>query len=382
MRAVVLACLLPLLAAAAVPAHAGKAAETRAKLDELRDRIEAVRAELAAERERRDRAADELARIEQRIGRLSGELADIDERMRATRAELDELAARAEGLRARLERHRGTLAGQLRAAYRLGRQPALRLLLRQEEPGAVARALGYYGYLNDARLEAIERARRLIGELRTVRRETETARAALEDDRAALAERRQALESAHAERRELLARLERSIEDKGERLEDMQASRERLEDLLRELDSVLGDIPAAPLEESPFPSRRGELAWPVSGPLRAQFGSARAGGRMQWRGVVIGADAGADVRAVYYGRVVFADWLSGFGQLLIVDHLDGYMSLYGYNQRLLRSTGDWVAPGDVVATVGASGGRERSGLYFEIRHGGQPVDPTAWLAQR
>ncbi|MDZ7748246.1 MAG: hypothetical protein U5K43_04925 [Halofilum sp. (in: g-proteobacteria)] len=208
MRAAVLASpLLLVLALAPAPAASaqdGKAAETRARLEELRERIEEVRSELAAERERHDRASDELARIEQRIGNIAGELADIDARMRATRRSSSGSphAARSCG------RGSSVTGARSRASCgrptRLGRQPALRLLLRQEEPGAVARALGYYGYLNGARLEAIERARRLITELRGVRRETEAARADLERDRAALAERRRGARGARAERRELL----------------------------------------------------------------------------------------------------------------------------------------------------------------------------------
>lgn len=383
MRLLVPLCTTVMLLVLAAPAGSEPSAtETRAKLEALRDRIEAVRKELAAERERHDQASAELARIEERIGHITGELAEIDERMRATRAELQQLRERARDLEAELARHRSTLAAQLRAAYRLGRQPALRLLLRQEAPGAVSRALGYYGYLNEARLAAIERARDLITDLGAVRRETEAARERLSADREALAERQAALESARGERAALISRLEASMADKGERLERMRASRERLEELLRELDSVLGDIPAAPLEQNPFASVQGELDWPADGRLRARFGAARAGGRMHWQGIVIGARSGEPVRAVYYGRVVFADWLAGFGQLLIVDHLDGYMSLYGYNQRLLRTTGDWVTPGEVIARVGSSGGRDRPGLYFEIRRSGQPVDPTDWLARR
>jgi len=370
------ALLLPLLA------QGQSAAETRAKLDELRDRIEAVRSALAKDRQRHDEASEELARVERKLGRLAGDVADLDQRIRATHAKLERLDERRRDLHERLREHRATLAAQLRAAYRLGRQPAIRLLLRQNDPAAVARALGYYGYLNNARLAAIDKARGLIAELGEVAEETRAAQDKLSADRSELAQRREELEGARSERRALLARLERAIEDKDARLQRMEASRDQLEQLLEKLGSVLADIPAAPLEEKPFASRRGELSWPVQGPLRARYGAPRASGRMRWRGVVIDADGGTDVRAVYYGRVVFADWLSGFGQLIIIDHLDGYMSLYGYNRRLLRTTGDWVAPGEVIAAVGDSGGREHTGLYFEIRRKGQPVDPLRWLASR
>jgi len=378
--------LLPIVALLGLflqlPAHADRAAETRDKLKELRTRIEAVRKDLAAERQRHDRASDALADTEKRIGRVAGRIGTLDGRIQDTRQRLDHLSDRRKELHRQLAAHRETLADQLRAAYRLGRQPALRLVLRQDDPAALARALGYYGYFNRARLHAIDHARDLLQSLHEVRTRTEAARKDLQADRAELARQRSALESARAKRQELVASLGRSIASKGRQLESMEASRKRLRDLLAKLGSVLDDIPAAPLEERPFPTRRGKLQWPVDGSLRARFGASRASGRMKWQGIVINAPAGRRVHAVYYGRVVFADWLSGFGQLIIIDHLDGYLSLYGYNRQLLRTTGDWVRPGDPIATVGDSGAQASTGLYFEIRRKGQPVNPLAWLGSQ
>ncbi len=384
MRLPVLASAMVVVAVVAMasPARSDEAADKRERLRELRQQIEAVRADLAAQRERRDQASDELARIEQKIGEIAGEIAALDERIAANQGRLEQLESRRTELEQKLAAHRQTLGQQLRAAYRMGRQPALRLLLRQDDPSTLARALGYYRYLNSARLAAIERARELVSEVERVARQTKATEDELADNRAALAQRRQELESAHSERQALIDELEASIDDKGERLQQLRASRDRLEELVRELESALGDIPAAPLEEEPFGSRKGRLAWPVDGAVRRQFGAARADGRMRWQGIVVDAEAGRQVGAVYYGRVVFADWLAGFGQLVIVDHLDGYMSLYGYNRRLLRSVGDWVVPGDPVATVGSSGGRRQAGLYFEIRKNGEPIEPTAWLTER
>jgi septal ring factor EnvC (AmiA/AmiB activator) len=364
------------------PAKAASEAETRERLEALRERIDAVRAELRRERERRDRTSAELARLEQRIGSIAGRIGELDQRLRAARRKLEELAGRRESLEASLAAHRETLAAQLRAAHRFGRQPALRLLLRQDDPGTLSRALGYYGYFNRARLDAIERARGLVEALIEVTRETRATRESLAETRAGLGEQRRALGRTREQREQVLAELQASIADRGEELDRLQASRDRLEELLEELDDVLGDIPAAPLEEQPFATRANRLDWPVDGPLRARFGEQRASGRMQWRGIVIDAEAGDPVRAIYHGRVVFADWLEGFGQLLIVDHLDGYLSLYGYNRQLLRATGDWVAPGETIARVGATGGQRRPALYFEVRRDGRPTDPLDWLVSR
>jgi septal ring factor EnvC (AmiA/AmiB activator) len=133
-----------------------------------------------------------------------------------------------------------------------------------------------------------------------------------------------------------------------------------------------------PVTEEPFASRKGELAWPAKGRIGARFGSARGVGRLYWDGVLIEAPEGGEVRSVHYGRVAFADWLRGFGLLLIIDHGDGYMTLYGYNQSLFKETGEWVEAGEVIAQVGRSGGRSTSGVYFGIRHNGEPIDPKKW----
>lgn len=377
--------VLPFIVFAALTPVAGSAAdeaETRARLEELRDRIDSVRDELRAQREDRDQTSAALAELDQRVGSIANRIDDLDTRMERTRRRLDQLDAERRELMESLEGHRDTLAEQLRAAHRFGRQPALRLLLRQDNPGTLARALGYYGYFNRARLGAIEEARTLMSELARVTEDTEAAREELAAARAGLEDQRVALEEARAERRRVLERLKASIADKGDELERLQASRERLQELLDELGNVLGDIPAAPLEEEPFHTQRNALSWPTGGELRARYGSSRASGRTRWQGVVINAEAGDPVRAVYHGRVVFADWLEGFGQLLIVDHKDGWLSLYGYNRQLLRTTGDWVAPGETIARAGASGGQREPGVYFEIRQQGDPVDPMDWLAAR
>jgi len=142
----------------------------------------------------------------------------------------------------------------------------------------------------------------------------------------------------------------------------------------------LSDYPIS--SEEPFSGHKGRLTWPVAGTLVHDFGQPRVSDRLKWNGVVLAAPRGREVRSVYHGRVVFADWLAGLGLLVIVSHGDNYMSLYGYNETILKNTGDWVAPGDVIATVGDSGGQSQSSLYFEIRRGTQPLNPQHWVTRR
>ena len=178
----------------------------------------------------------------------------------------------------------------------------------------------------------------------------------------------------------MLAALATRMQQEGEEIERLAAEEKDLTRLIAELTSILSDYPIT--SDAPFTELKGGLTWPVAGTLLHDFGQPRAGGGLKWNGVVLAASRGSEVRAVYHGRVVFADWLAGLGLLVIVDHGDGYMTLYGYNETTLKSTGDWVAPGDVIATVGDSGGQARAGLYFEIRQGAKPVNPKAWITRQ
>jgi septal ring factor EnvC (AmiA/AmiB activator) len=173
--------------------------------------------------------------------------------------------------------------------------------------------------------------------------------------------------------------LRRKIADEGKEVDRLAAQENDLTRLIAELSSILSDYPIT--SEEPFSTHKGRLTWPVAGTLLHEFGQPRVGGSVKWNGVVLAAPRGREVRAVYHGRVAFADWLAGMGLLVIVDHGEGYMSLYGYNETILKNTGDWVAPGDVIATVGDSGGQSQSGLYFELRNGTKPENPRRWVTR-
>ena len=174
--------------------------------------------------------------------------------------------------------------------------------------------------------------------------------------------------------------LKTKITEEGSEVQRLATQEKDLSRLIAELTSILSDYPIS--SEEPFSRLKGQLTWPVAGRLVHDFGQPRAGGELRWNGVVLSAPRGREVRSVYHGRVVFADWLTGMGLLVIVDHGEGYMSLYGYNETTLKTVGDWVAPGDVIATVGESGGQPQPALYFELRQGARPIDPGAWFSRR
>jgi murein hydrolase activator len=366
-----------------VVAGSGFGAEDRAQVVE---RLEAVRKEIAAMRDRLEAAQGERGRIEAALRKAERDIAQADRQLASLGRAMDEAGTRLAELETRQSEERDRLAGQLnllarqlRAAYLAGRQDRLTLLLNQEDPAAVGRLLVYYQRYSDARGDRIQEAREALEKLASITREVGEARARLAEDHRRQEQLRARLAEGREERRTLLARLESEIRTTGTSISRLEEDEAGMEQLLRSLDRALQDIPSHSQLDEPFADRRGKLPWPAEGPLKARFGTPRGSqSGLEWRGVVIGASPGDPVHAIHHGRVVFSDWMRGFGLLTIVDHGRGYMSLYGHNQSLYRSPGDWVQAGDLIARVGEGPGPDSQGLYFEIRHQGKPLNPGRW----
>lgn len=348
-----------------------------AELNQLRTRIDALRTDLNRVRNRYDGMRNELRDLEQRIATLRKNIAELDSRLDTQQGKLRTLERKQQRLESALREQRDHLARQVRAAYAVGRQEYVKILLNQEEPAAVGRVVTYYDYLNRARLERIATINTTLDELTTVKAEMAAETQQLQQIRDEAAGEKRTLEESRNKRSALVARLKGEISSKDQQLSRLQADEKELQKLITALSHALEDIPPD-IEGKPFKSLMGKLAWPAKGPFLAKYGVRRNVGSLTWQGVLIGAAEGQQVRAVSQGRVAFAEWLRGYGLLMIIDHGDGYMSLYGYNQTLYKSVGDWVKAGDIVAAVGSSGGQEQSGLYFEIRHNGKPANPAQW----
>ncbi|MEE8237758.1 MAG: peptidoglycan DD-metalloendopeptidase family protein [Gammaproteobacteria bacterium] len=348
-------------------------------LQTLRSEIRLLEDRLASRQAEREVGLLALKEAELGAATAAGALRDVREHLASQ-------LARQQGLRedtrlagVRLDRERGALAEQVLMSYVAGRQEMLKLLLNQENPARLGRMVVYFDYLNRARsqrLVAVEAEIETSMELAT-----ESAQVARELGRLEQmqADELEVLEFSRNERRSVLAKLEQDIATSAGDIRQLRDEEQRLEEIFAELEA---SVELFPLEGAgSFPSIKGELAWPVSGSLVSDFGQARASGQLRWNGVVVAAPGGTLVRAVYYGRVAYADWLPGLGLLIIVDHGAGYMSLYGHNEALLKASDGWVAPGDVIAHVGDSGGQTRTALYFEIRHNGEPIDPRPWMGR-
>jgi murein hydrolase activator len=367
---------VPVFAAPAAAARSDDARKAEEQLQAVKAEIERVTREVSAEQVERDRLTRELRGAELAVAHARDALTDIRHERAEDAARRAALAAEKRTRETQLEDNRTALAGQMRAAYLIGRQEPFKLLLNQKDPALAGRMFAYYSYFGRARAGQI----RLIED--DVRRLAELD-AELEAEDAKLAELEKAqraqlgdLEQARERRNHVLVSLEVQSRSRAHNLERLHAQRSGLEKLVRELRAAMERFPVE--GNDAFTRLRGKLAWPVSGHVVARFGDARAGG-VRWDGVLVATERGAPVKAVCQGRVIYADWLPGLGLLAIVDHGDGYLSLYGHNERLYKAAGEQVVAGDTIAAAGDSGGSPRPELYFEIRKGGKPVDPRPWF---
>lgn len=369
------------VAAAAEPQDAAHADAAKARLAAVRARIAELTNRIGADLKQRDALS---ARVRE------SELVIAAKRQRLDELHAAELAAerrraelRAEQTRAQnmVQAEQSTLAAQLREAYMLGPQDELKLLLNQSDPAALGRTLAYYGYFaqqRSAKIESIRAEETLLSQLvAQIEQQTQKLQG-LEDD----ANREIAgLQRARAERSEAVAALTKKLSSGNQQLGRLKREEQAVESLVAELARVMQDFPVDATQS--FLAMRGRLPWPVQGNLSARYNAARdsSAAGVRWNGVMIDAARGAKVRAPFFGRVVYADWLQGLGLLLIIGHSGGFMTLYGHAEVLYKSVGDWVAPGDVIAALNDGDGAEPQ-LYFEIREGRKTVDPKIWLRSK
>jgi septal ring factor EnvC (AmiA/AmiB activator) len=372
--------LLFALAAIVAPlplAHAGAAPQDKTDEAAAKHKLDAVKAKIAdlAKAQRRtgahrDRLNAALSAQADKLAAASRAVRDTEAAIAGKQQQLQKLGGERDAIGQRLDGQRAALADLLRATYALGRGSDLRLLLGDADVARIARTLAYSKYFQRDR---VTRIRSLLGDLARldeVKAALVRERQALQDKRSELAQQATALAAERSRQQQLLTRAETQLKDQHQRLAALKQDQQALNRLLEKLRDVFADIPRALPADTPFARLRGALPWPSKGALRDSGD-----------GVRIAASRGSEVRAVAHGRVAYADWLRGYGMLVIIDHGNGWMSLYGDNESVLRSVGDWVDAGDPVGIAGATAGNN-AGVYFELRHGGKPVDPRPWLAKR
>jgi septal ring factor EnvC (AmiA/AmiB activator) len=349
-------------------------ARTEANLRSLKERIERIQRQVQDDAAEKDRLTATCVLQSSRCpgpGRAGqGALAALRDQRRA--------GAPAEGADSGWPSatvRRTNLAAQLRSAYMMGRNEPLKMLLNQRSPAQFQRVT-YYGYFGRDRASKINLSSQNIAEIDELARQIEEQDNELEQLEIQRQRRVQELDKARKQRGRVLASLTAESRNRGAQLKRLQQQQLQLEKLLAELRRATEATPFDP--NDPFAKLRGRLSWPVAGKVELGYGDTIAGG-LRSNGIEIAADRGANVRAVHEGRVIFADWLSGRGLLIILDHGNGYLSLYGHNEQLFKQAGATVRAGETIAAAGDSGGRARPGLYFEIRRAGKPVNPSGWF---
>ncbi|MWV11195.1 peptidoglycan DD-metalloendopeptidase family protein [Pseudomonas sp. R-28-1W-6] len=408
-RALALIVLTSLLAPAA---FADEKAAAQQQLEAARADVAELKKLLEQLQKEKSGVQKDLKRTESEMGQLEKQVKGLQQEMNKSEEELQRLDQEKKKLQqSRLEQQR-LIGIQARAAYQGGQQEPLRLLLNQQQPEKFSRTLTYYDYLGQARLEQLAAFNETLRQLANIETDIATQQAQLGEQKSALDSRREQLAEARKERQQALAKLNKQYSAGDHKLKARQQEQAELTRVLKTIEATLArqareaeearrlalleqqqarqpnsqPLALGPAVTSsgasyggPFAKAKGKLPWPVNGRVVARYGTPRGGdARTKWDGVLIGASAGSQVHAVHGGRVVFADWLRGAGLLVILDHGNGYLSLYGHNQSLLKEAGDIVRAGESIATVGTSGGQDTPALYFAIRQQGRPSDPAQW----
>ena len=389
------------LRAATPPA---KVSEAQDELRQLKSRIEAVQKQLSEAEGSKSEATDALRASERAISDTNRALASLAEQSREAQARLAELKREVQRTEAALKAEQAALAKLLYQSHAAGKPETLAIVLNGRDPNAIAREFHYLTYIGRARSDLVTRLRENLTHLQALTAQAEEKAAQLATIAAEQARQRHRLGQEKQTRASVLTRISRDIVERRREIGTLKRDETRLTQLIEQLARVIARTPkprAAPApratpeprlknerlpererDEGPFARLRGQLALPVRGELASRFGSPRQGGGVVWKGLFIAARSGEEVRAIAAGRVVFADWLRGFGNLLILDHGHGYMSLYGYNETLYKQVGEVIRGGDRIAAVGSTGGHPDSGLYFEMRHEGRPFDPLTWVQRK
>ena len=364
--------------------------QTSNELNKVESDISEVKQDMQRLSQQKDNLLNLLADIEKHYGEIAALLKTLQIQIEQKRQSLDNIRQDMQVYQKEIDKLSKELAGQIRAAYAMGQKEKLKLLLNQQDPTLSSRMMVYFNYFNKERLKKLTEIEAAVQRLDQLDKQKKTETELLEQDLEQKKSEQAALDEARKQRNELLVQIGNDFSSSEQQLTQLQESQNRLKSLMASLpiteeelavDAEQAKELSSPIEnsselKSDFSTLKGKLPWPVRGRLSQKFGSPRSEGT--WDGVLIDASEGMEIKAVTRGKVVYAEWLRGYGLLTIIDHGQGYMTLYAFNQSLYKRIGDTVEAGDVIASVGQSGGRSQAGLYFGIRKKGVPIDPLEW----
>lgn len=347
-------------------------------LKKLRDDINELQAYLKKAQDDHKDLVSSLRKSDEEVAKLSQQVDKLKHALKEERDRLKKLKAEQKTLSQSQHKQQRILNDIILASYKMGQEPQLKMLLNQQDPAQVARNLSYLQHFNQAHQQEIEQYRTTLTQLSDVQTQIEQRESRLQDQLAQLKQSHEQLKQKQQQQRQDAQALDKKIRGQGQQLSRLQQDRQNLMEVLGKVEEVF--LPFERNQESrPFRQLKGKLPSPLVTKPQKLFGQWQHNGKQRWQGWLYPEQTGTYVRAIHHGRIVFSDWLRGFGLLTIVDHGQGYMTLYARNQALLKTVGDWVEAGDVIANVGRSGGYSDSGLYFEIRYKGQPQNPKSWL---
>ena len=363
------------------------------ELENLRERIADVQREMDKTSESKTEAADALRESERAISNSNRKLAELAAREHAADQKLGKLQSQKEKVNADMAGQRAMLGKLLYQQYLGGKHEYLKLLLNNQDPNQVARDLRYYQYIARGRANWLASLRESLASLDAISVSTRDQRVELASLREEQTAQKQTLEKEKHARQRTLSKISHQLHQQRREIARLQRDESRLAQLVDKLTRMLAEpksksvfrndaLPDDRFDGRPFDQLKGKLALPVKGVITNRFGALRPESRVRWKGLFLRTSSGQAVKAIAAGRVVFADWMRGFGNLMIIDHGKGYMSLYADNETLYKQVGDVLSGGDTIATVGNTGGNEDFGLYFELRHESKPLDPMKWMATK
>jgi len=377
-------CILTLVSSA----YAGQQEE----LENLRNRIAAMQREMDKTSETKSEAADALRESEREISNINRKLIELTAKLRVADHKLGKLQTQQQELSNAMTGQHVLLGNLLRQQYLGGKQEYLKLLLNNQDPSRVARDLQYYHYIARSRATWIASLNADFAALNNVSMAARAQRLELAELRAEQSAQKDSLGKQQRARQKMLLKVSKQLRLQRREMSRLQRNESQLAQLVEKITEMLAQpesnsifrndrLPDNRFDGSPFDQLKGKLTLPVKGEITNRFGTQRPDSSVLWKGLFVRTSSGQAVKVIAAGQVVFADWLRGFGNLLIVDHGKGYMSLYGNNESLHKQVGDILRGGDTIAVVGNSGGNDISGLYFELRHKSKPLDPIKWLAK-
>lgn len=351
------------------------------QLEQVTQAIHDIEQWLQQTRQQRSTEEAALADVDRQLASLRSDISRTLEEEQRQQEALARLDTELLQLLADSAEQRAQLASALEATYLAGSDSQLKLLLNQQDPATAQRMLVYFAAFNAEKLEQINRWRQTLLALESTRSELAATTEQLEQTRADLENRQAGLLAHQQQRQSLIDRLIAEMSARSNELSQLQQDQADLQALVEQINNAIVDIPET-ADLMPFADARGRMPWPLTGAVLASFGQTYSNGQLRRQGLIIAAEPGTAVRAVHPGRVVFADWLRGSGNLVVVDHGNSYLSLYAHNQQLTKQAGDWVNRGEALALSGPDAGNGQAGLYLEIRRNSQPLDPEQWLASR